>query len=50
MNQIINHPTRWDLERLYPETKDPMFSTEIEKIEQLIATYKENRGSAILSI
>ncbi|MBC6973069.1 oligoendopeptidase F [Bacillus sp. Xin] len=49
MNQIINHPTRWDLERLYPETKDPMFSTEKEKIEQLIATYKENRDSAILS-
>ncbi|PEA82576.1 M3 family metallopeptidase [Bacillus pseudomycoides] len=49
MNQIINHPTRWDLERLYPESKDPMFSTEIESIEQLIETYKENRDSAILS-
>ncbi|MEH7052963.1 M3 family metallopeptidase [Bacillus pseudomycoides] len=49
MNQIINHPTRWDLERLYPETKDPTFSTEIEIIEQLIGTYKENSDPAILS-
>ncbi|WP_144568733.1 M3 family metallopeptidase [Bacillus pseudomycoides] len=49
MNQMINHPTRWDLERLYPETKDPTFSTEIEIIEQLIGTYKENSDPAILS-
>ncbi|MED4651781.1 M3 family metallopeptidase [Bacillus pseudomycoides] len=49
MKQIINHPTRWDLERLYPETKDPTFSTEIEIIEQLIGTYKENSDPAILS-
>ncbi|MEN1937866.1 M3 family metallopeptidase [Paenibacillus sp. 102] len=49
MNQIINHPTRWDLERLYPETKDPMFSTEIEKIEQLIEIYKEEGDSETLS-
>lgn len=49
MNQIINHPTRWDLERIYLETKDPTFSTEIEIIEQLIETYKENRDPAILS-
>ncbi|PEY28774.1 oligoendopeptidase F [Bacillus cereus] len=49
MNQIINHPTRWDLERLYPKEKDPMFSTEIEMIEQLIETYKEDRNSEILS-
>ncbi|PGE94368.1 oligoendopeptidase F [Bacillus pseudomycoides] len=49
MKQIINHPTRWDLERLYSETKDPTFSTEIEIIEQLIGTYKENSDPAILS-
>lgn len=49
MNQIIDHPTNWDLKRLYPEEQDPMLSTEIEKIEQLIETYKENRDPAILS-
>ncbi|WP_001087488.1 M3 family metallopeptidase [Bacillus cereus] len=49
MNSMIDHPTKWDLKRLYSEEQDPMLSTEIEKIEQLIETYKENRDAANLS-
>ncbi|WP_459502975.1 M3 family metallopeptidase [Bacillus sp. C1] len=49
MNPVIEHPTRWDLERLYTDIKDPMFSTEIEIIKQLIETYKENSDSETLS-
>lgn len=33
MDQIINHPTRWNLKRLYLKANDPMFSTEIEIIK-----------------
>ncbi|PFR85290.1 oligoendopeptidase F, partial [Bacillus cereus] len=46
MNSMIDHPTKWDLKRLYSEEQDPMLPTEIEK---LIETYKENRDPAILS-
>lgn len=49
MSPIIDHPTRWELERLYPKANDPMLSTEIESIKQLIETYKEVRDSETLS-
>lgn len=49
MSSIIDHPTRWNLERLYPKANDPMFSTEMEIIKQLIETYKEVRDSETLS-
>ncbi|MDM5155218.1 M3 family metallopeptidase [Bacillus sp. DX1.1] len=48
MNQTVHHPTRWDLDRLYPENKDPILSTEIAAIQQLIEEYKENKDSKIL--
>ncbi|MBO1583098.1 M3 family metallopeptidase [Bacillus sp. XF8] len=49
MNQITDHPTKWDLKRLYPEEQDLMFFTEIEIIEQLIEIYKEEGDLEALS-
>ncbi len=49
MNQITDHPTKWDLKRLYPEEQDLMFFTEIEIIEQLIEIYKEEEDLEALS-